>query len=395
MSALSPVPLRDDLDPPPEYLRQGPATVPAPPAEARSNWGRAGIILSLVTLSAFGGGVWFAYQQGVREGQTLAPPLVRADTSPTRIVPVEPGGMVVANQDKRVFDTMALADLGPRVEQLLPPPETPMAPPIAEPRVVAPLTPLPPTTVATAAPVADVVPTPVPDAPVVALTPRAEAPNGVPVPPRAAVPEAAPADGRPLALLPPETPMAPPIVAPRVVAPLTPLPPTTVATAAPVADVVPTPVPDAPVVALTPRAEAPNGVPVPPRAAVPEAAPADGRPLALLPPAATPAPAAVAPRPATTTATATPPTAAGAAGGTFRIQLGSYGDAKAAMDNWDVLKRKYATILTGMQPTVIAATVQGRTYHRLQAGPLGTVAAANDMCARVKAGGTDCLVVRP
>ncbi len=312
MSALSPVPLRDDLDPPPEYLRQGPATVPAPPTEARSNWGRAGIILSLVTLSAFGGGVWFAYQQGVREGQTLAPPLVRADTSPTRIVPVEPGGMVVANQDKRVFDTMAPADLGPRVEQLLPPPETPMAPPIAEPRVVA---------------------------------------------------------------------------------PLTPLPPTRVATAAPVADVVPTPVPDAPVVALTPRAEAPNGVPVPPRAAVPEAAPADGRPLALLPPAATPAPAAVAPRPATTTATATPLTAA--AGGTFRIQLGSYGDAKAAMDNWDVLKRKYATILTGMQPTVIAATVQGRTYHRLQAGPLGTVAAANDMCARVKAGGTDCLVVRP
>src|SRR5262245_61940480 len=147
MSPLAPVPLRDDLDPPPEYLRRGPEPAPAPPEGGSKNWGRVGIVVSLVTMSAFAGGVWFAYQQGVREGKSPSVPLGRADPSPTRIVPVDPGGMVVANQDKRVFDTIAAAEPAPRVEQLLPPPETPMAPPIAEPRVVAPLTPVPPTTV--------------------------------------------------------------------------------------------------------------------------------------------------------------------------------------------------------------------------------------------------------
>jgi hypothetical protein len=316
MTPLAPVPAHADYDPPPEYLRQGPTPAPLPPPETRSGIGRVTTaLLALVTLSAFAGGVWFAYDYGVRRGQELSPPLVRADTSPTRIVPVEPGGMVVANQDKRVFDTIAASAPQARVEQLLPPPETPMAPPMPEPRVVAPLNAVPPTTVATT--------------------------------------------------------------------------PAQTATAAAVV----TPIPEAAPVALAPQAEAPNGVPVPPRAAVPEPAPpVDGRPLALVPPATAPAATpAAAPRPATQQAAVTPPAAAGAV---YRVQLGSYGDAKAAMDNWALLQRRHGANLAGMTPTVTAATVNGRTFHRLQAGPLSSTA-ANDLCTRIKANGTDCLVVRP
>ncbi|MBM3507888.1 MAG: hypothetical protein FJX64_09285, partial [Alphaproteobacteria bacterium] len=205
MTPLAPVPANADYDPPPEYLCQGPQPAPQPP-ERRGGVGRtltAGI--AVVTLSAFAGGVWFAYEEGVRRGLELSPPLVRADPSPTRIVPVEPGGMVVANQDKRVFDAIAAVAPAPRVEQLLPPPETPMAPPLAEPRVApparatdvapparatdvaAPAIVTPPIVVAERAPVAAGAThamTPVPDAVPQAAAPLAQAPNGVPVPPR-------------------------------------------------------------------------------------------------------------------------------------------------------------------------------------------------------------------
>jgi hypothetical protein len=275
-------------------------------------------LLAVVTLSAFAGGVWFAYDYGVRRGQELAPPLVRADLSPTRMVPVEPGGMVVANQDKRVFDTIAATPPQTRVEQLLPPPETPLAPPPPEPRVVAPLNAVPPAMVATAP----------------AQTATAAA----------------------------------------VVAPVAPIPDT----------------PSRP--APGPLAEAPNGVPVPLRAAAPQPTPNDGRPLALVPPTVTATtPPAAAPRPAQQAAV-TPPAAGGAL---YRVQLGSFGDTKAALDNWAVLQRRHGATLAGMQPTVIAAEVNGRTFHRLQAGPMSTSAAANELCASLKANGTDCLVVRP
>ncbi len=319
MTPLAPVPVPADFDPPPEYLRQGPTPVPTPPPEARSGIGRiTTALLAVVTLSAFAGGVWFAYDFGVSRGLELSPPLVRADTSPTKMVPVEPGGMVVANQDKRVFDTIAASAPQARVEQLLPPPEIPMATPMAEPRIVAPLNAIPPTTVAT---------TPAQTATAVAMvTPIQDAP-----------PPAAPA----------------------------------------------------------PRADAPNGVPVPPRAAVLEPMPNDGRPLALVPPTtaapAAAAPPAAAPRTATQTAAVTPPAATGAV---YRVQLGSYGDAKAALDNWALLQRRNGPTLAGLTPTVTAATVNGRTFHRLQAGPLSSTA-ANELCTRIKANGTDCLVVRP
>jgi hypothetical protein len=91
----------------------------------------AGIALGAV--AAFGIGIWFAYDQGVKRGASGAPPLIRADQSPTKIAPDNPGGMQVPNQDKQIYERLpgnsAQAPAGGQTEKLLPPPERPSAAP--------------------------------------------------------------------------------------------------------------------------------------------------------------------------------------------------------------------------------------------------------------------------
>src|SRR6185312_5833765 len=46
------------------------------------------VLLGFVVLAAFAGVVWVAYNQGVKEGQrTVNPPILSAETGPTRITP--------------------------------------------------------------------------------------------------------------------------------------------------------------------------------------------------------------------------------------------------------------------------------------------------------------------
>ncbi len=90
----------------------------------------AGIALGAV--AAFGIGIWFAYDQGVKRGASGAPPLIRADQTPTKVAPENPGGMQVPNQDKQIYERLpgntAQAPAG-GTERLLPPPERPSAAP--------------------------------------------------------------------------------------------------------------------------------------------------------------------------------------------------------------------------------------------------------------------------
>jgi cell division septation protein DedD len=90
----------------------------------------AGIALGAV--AAFGIGIWFAYDQGVKRGASGAPPLIRADQSPTKVAPENPGGMQVPNQDKQIYERLpgnAAQAPGSQTERLLPPPERPSAAP--------------------------------------------------------------------------------------------------------------------------------------------------------------------------------------------------------------------------------------------------------------------------
>jgi cell division protein FtsN len=114
------------IDPPPEYLRQGRTDEPQQVSVTHDpgRFRRIGLVLvatAIVTASATG--MWLAYEQGVRKGVQMAPPLIRADHSPIKVVPEKPGGMQVPHQDKTVYDRMSGKPETVEAERLLPPPE--------------------------------------------------------------------------------------------------------------------------------------------------------------------------------------------------------------------------------------------------------------------------------
>jgi hypothetical protein len=90
------------------------------------------ILLTIVVMAVFAGGLWFLYQQGGRRTAETGPgdavPLIRADDKPTKIKPDQPGGMVIPDQNASIYNDKPGT---PGVEKLLPPPEQPMARPVA------------------------------------------------------------------------------------------------------------------------------------------------------------------------------------------------------------------------------------------------------------------------
>jgi cell division septation protein DedD len=103
----------------------------------------------LFTVILFGGVLYLAYQQGIREGARNAPPLIEADGSPLKVAPDDPGGMEIPNTDKLIYDRMNGGNPAePGVEQLLPRAEEPMTveerTPAAKPEPVDPMPVQPP-----------------------------------------------------------------------------------------------------------------------------------------------------------------------------------------------------------------------------------------------------------
>ncbi|WP_340149928.1 SPOR domain-containing protein [uncultured Sneathiella sp.] len=91
------------------------------PGINRKKW--IGAALAVVIVGGFGIGIWYAYDQGVKQGVQLAPPIISADTSPIKEKPEDPGGMDIPNQDKQVFSVLQSGDAPEKVEKLMPPPE--------------------------------------------------------------------------------------------------------------------------------------------------------------------------------------------------------------------------------------------------------------------------------
>jgi hypothetical protein len=111
----------------------GRAELYADPREDESRPRFRGLIATLVVLAVLGvfaGGLWFAYQQGMKRAGVATGavdiPLIRADERPTKIKPQNPGGMEVPDRDKLIYTQKRAT-----VEHLLPPPEKPMPRPTA------------------------------------------------------------------------------------------------------------------------------------------------------------------------------------------------------------------------------------------------------------------------
>ena len=89
-------------------------------------------ILVMVILVVTSTLLWFMFRWASSEN-TSAPPVISADTTPFKIRPNNPGGMMIPHQDKLVYGRLS-QDASQPIERLLPPPEQPMAhPPMATP----------------------------------------------------------------------------------------------------------------------------------------------------------------------------------------------------------------------------------------------------------------------
>lgn len=85
------------------------------------------VMIILVVASTL---LWFMFQWASGEN-TTTPPIIPADTTPFKVRPNNPGGMMIPHQDKLVYGRLS-QDASQPIERLLPPPEQPMAhPPIA------------------------------------------------------------------------------------------------------------------------------------------------------------------------------------------------------------------------------------------------------------------------
>ena len=105
----------------------------APPPR---RWGRF-LLLLVLAVVLVGGGAWAWLVHGKRMTALFAGgggdgvPVVRADPTPSKIRPRDPGGMEVPDRDKLVYGRLPGEATEPRVERLLPPAEAPMRPPRA------------------------------------------------------------------------------------------------------------------------------------------------------------------------------------------------------------------------------------------------------------------------
>jgi cell division septation protein DedD len=142
--------------------------------------------------------------------------------------------------------------------------------------------------------------------------------------------------------------------------------------------------------------QAPSGAPPTTEPQAAAGAPASGT---VTPPAAAATPGtASSPQPAAQpkpSATAASPASAGGQHGKYAIQLGAFkAGKKTAEERWAALKKKYPSILGGLNPHIRATKTASGPLYRLQVTGL-TRNDSRSLCKRLKAKSEQCVVVPP
>ncbi|MEE8500574.1 MAG: SPOR domain-containing protein [Kiloniellales bacterium] len=89
----------------------------------RGGWRSSTAIVA--ALAVFVGLLWYAYDWGMGQLQTVRLPVIVADTTPIKSRPESPGGIEVPDQDVAVLNDVVPDPAEPQAERLLPPPEAP------------------------------------------------------------------------------------------------------------------------------------------------------------------------------------------------------------------------------------------------------------------------------
>ena len=322
---------------------------------------RTGLWLALFGLVALGGaagGGWYFLDEFLGESVDTSVPLIRADIAPIKVRPESPGGMQVPDQDKLVYDRMQGEGEAPQVEQLLPPPETPLPLPA----------PPPPPQVDVAPEVAPATEAEVAEAAIAEAT----------QPPPPSAPPAQPAPPGPISLVPEQ-----------------PAPPSPPKPAEAVEKLLPEPVKPNPVKTAT--AAPPKPVEPPPK---PVEAPPPPKPVETKP---APRPAKPPAKPETTVAgkppkpAPSPPKKAVKPTRAYQIQIAAVRSPSRAEGEWKRIQRKHRDLLGKLKLSIIKADLGPKKgiYYRLRAGPVADETAARSLCATLKKRKVGCLIVAP
>jgi cell division protein FtsN len=320
---------------------------PRPPAgdgRSGSRWrGKLlGVLVAVSAIAGFAGIAWYAIKQGKKNPAAIVP-IIQADNSPVKVLPEQPGGMKVPNQDKLIYLQISPDGKKTVKEKMLPGAEKPMPKP----------KPPKPEQAAKATAEGDAKPKPVVPAPL--QPPRMEAPAGAKpggadaAKARAAAEEkAGEAKGKAL---------------------------------------------DRDALAAKMEAvtkEAPKET----RPAAPAKAQEGGEPeTPAKPDTAAAGAAADAAKPETPPAS--PQIAATAADGRFHVQLGSSRLKDRAEAEAKRLNGLHASVLGEAKISAVRADLGERgIYYRLWAGPFGDRAAAETLCGKLKARKQGCLVLK-
>jgi cell division septation protein DedD len=150
----------------------------------------------------------------------------------------------------------------------------------------------------------------------------------------------------------------------------------------------PRPAPTGEAVPATPDAVPTSPAVPPPPAPLPTQPPA--APATTPPTTNAPVVAAVPPPPA-----AAPPVPAAAVTG-YRLQLGALRSEEAARQEWQKLKKAHGDLLGTLSAAWPRADLGARgIYYRIQAGPIGNAATAEQLCGELKRRNVGCILVRP
>lgn len=295
------------------------------------------LVIALAAVICFGAVVWYAYSWGTGQVAEDSLPVVQAEDGPEKTRPEQPGGLEVPHQDKLVLNEGTPAGEGPRVERLLPPPETPQ--PI-EPLPVIPAPPLPSASTDQSA-----------EAPPAA--PESAGDSGTTV----AIPEV-PAEAIPA--VPAEEPAAPQL---EIVE-------------APESGEVPLP-------NVVDGVTLPQLKPSPPAGTATSSEPAGGEDqIANL----------LSSEPLQTANGHSAAAPLGPQAGDIVLQLSSVTSEAAAAREWARLQAAHPGLLGGRDLSLDRAEVRGTTYYRVQTGPFASRGAATEICGQLKSRNQDCLV---
>ncbi len=377
------------------------------PLRPRRSRGRLAALVAALAVAAAGVAGAVAYRNtGGSFSFSGVPPIIKADTSPVKVAPENPGGIEIPDQNKQIYERgtqEGRSRVVDRQEQPIDVREAVRSMPNPAPDLSTPAQTNPPSTAAT---------DPVPRSnPTTAASTSSGVSNVLGEPRRVRTVSVRPdgttlAPGSQTAAEPspaymPSISLPPPVSVPTVAIPANPQPSLSATNDGTTPAASPAPVTVLP--PQRPRVEALSATPASPprtaaasRSADPAAETADGAPLQIggARTGRPPQRVAAAPQPAIVPDGQDPapvPTTASTPRGTYSVQIASQASERQARATYDELSDKYATELGGRPASVGPAKVGGKTVYRVKVGPLSREA-ANTLCTRLKASGGACTV---